>query len=170
MISVRTANEADAELIADMSRETFYETFASQNTKENMDRFMQEVFTKEGLMKEVGAEGNYFLLAYDGDTPVGYVRMRDGDKYPAFENKPSIEVARIYAVTSSIGKGVGRALIKKWIEMAEKLQRKNIWPGVWEHNQRAVDFYTKWGFIKFGTHVFQLGNDPQTDWLMMKEI
>ena len=71
MITVRNATLKDAELIADMSRQTFYDSFAKENTKEDMDKFMNEQFTKAALMKEVGAERNIFLLACDGDDPVG---------------------------------------------------------------------------------------------------
>lgn len=170
MITVRTADIKDAELIADMSRQTFFETFASQNTKEDMDKFMNETFTKKALMKEVDTAGNYFLLAYDGETPVGYVRMREGEIRPEFEGKSSVEIARIYALASSIGKGVGSALIKKCIEIAGEMKKEIVWLGVWEKNQRAIEFYGKWGFEKFGTHVFLLGNDPQADWLMKKEL
>ena len=52
-IIIRLANENDAELVADLSRQTFYESFAGDNTKENMDKFMNEQFTKEKLIDEV---------------------------------------------------------------------------------------------------------------------
>jgi hypothetical protein len=78
MITVRIASATDAKLIADLSRKTFYEAFAKKNTKENMEKFLNESFTKEALIKEVGAEGNIFLQDYVGETPVGYVRIRDG--------------------------------------------------------------------------------------------
>jgi diamine N-acetyltransferase len=41
---------------------------------------------------------------------------------------------------------------------------------VWEFNERAIRFYEKHGFEKFGEHVFMLGNDPQIDWLLKKRI
>jgi hypothetical protein len=71
-IVVREATVADAEILADLSRETFYETFAADNTKEDMDKFMNEQFTREALMKEVGAEENFFLLAFADDEVAGY--------------------------------------------------------------------------------------------------
>ena len=167
---IKEALQDDAALIADISRQTFYETFAPDNSKENMDTFMNEVFTKEALIKEVGAEGNIFMLAYDDEAPVGYVRLREGEKRTEFGNQPSVEIARIYAVTSSIGKGVGSALMKKCLEIAAETGKKIIWLGVWEKNQLAINFYHKWGFEKFATHIFPLGSDLQTDWLMKKEI
>ena len=169
-ISISKASVKDAEVIARLSRQTFYDAFAADNTKENMDKFMQEQFSKEELMKEVTDMNGIFFLAYDEDNAVGYVRMREGEKYAEFKNAPSIEIARIYALQSAIGKGVGSALIKLCIETAKELNKKILWLGVWEHNKRAIDFYSKWGFEKFGEHTFVLGDDPQTDWLMKKII
>jgi ribosomal protein S18 acetylase RimI-like enzyme len=168
MITIRFATTADTELIADMSRQTFYETFAASNTKENMDMFMNETFTKEALMKEVGMPGSIFFLAYDGDEPVGYVRMRQSANSPELVN--AIEIARIYATTNAIGKGVGKILMQQCIAIAMEKKMNTIWLGVWEHNRRAIEFYTKWGFEKFATHVFMLGADAQTDWLMKKSL
>jgi ribosomal protein S18 acetylase RimI-like enzyme len=169
-IFIRPAKLVDAELIANLSRQTFYETFASANTEENMNMFMNEQFSKEILMKEVGAGGNIFLLASDATETLGYVLMREGTQYAEFGNSTSIEIVRIYALQAAIGKGIGSALIKKCIELAKELKKEIIWLGVWEHNKRAIDFYMKWGFEKFSEHKFILGEDVQTDWLMKKKL
>jgi ribosomal protein S18 acetylase RimI-like enzyme len=153
-----------------MSRQTFYDTFATSNTKEDMDKFMSEQFGRETLIKEVGAPGNLFLLAYDGDEPLGYVRIREGEKRPEFNNHSSIEIARIYATQPSIGKGVGKVLMEECIRIAKEMNRDIIWLGVWEKNHRAIEFYRKWGFEKFAEHDFLLGNDVQTDWLMSRRL
>jgi ribosomal protein S18 acetylase RimI-like enzyme len=167
---IRYATGEDAELIADLSRKTFYETFGYVNTKENMDKFMNEQFSREKLMKEVTEPGNTFLLAFDGETPVGYVGMREGNRFPEFEGKDSIEIARIYAVNTYIGTGVGQQLMRQCIFIAKELKKEILWLGVWEKNPRAIAFYTKWGFEKFGEHNFLLGDDLQKDWLLMKKL
>ena len=169
-IEIRPAQKRDAALIADMSRQAFYDSFADSNTQEDMQKFMNEQFTRDDLIEEVQTDNGIFFLAYNENEPSGYVRMHDGEYYDAFGKRSSIEIVRIYAVKSSIGKGVGSALMKSCIETASQLNRQIIWLGVWENNTRAIDFYIKWGFIKFGQHNFTLGNDVQTDWLMMKEI
>lgn len=167
-IRIKEASTADAGLIADLSRQTFYDSFAGDNTPENMDQFMKEQFTREKLMEEVGVVGNIFLLAYAGDEVVGYVRLRETTNPLLIANGPAIEIARIYAMHHSIGKGVGSALMQRCIEIAREKNTQVIWLGVWEKNQKAITFYTKWGFEKFSEHVFMLGNDAQTDWLMKK--
>ena len=167
-VLIRKATDKEAAIIATLSRKTFFETFAAHNSIADMNKFMNEQFTEELLMNEVVEGNGYFYIAYDGGEAVGYARMRDGEKHDAFENKPSIEIARIYAVKESIGKGVGSALITKCLQEAKRLQRQITWLGVWEKNDRAIRFYEKWGFKKFGEHPFLLGDDKQTDWLMMR--
>jgi ribosomal protein S18 acetylase RimI-like enzyme len=169
-IVIKEATIADAALIADLSRQTFYETFAGDNTKENMDQFMNEQFNRQKLIEEVGREGNVFLLAYQDDEVLGYARMQENSHPLLTANGPAIEIARIYAVQKSIGKGIGKALMQQCINTAKERNTRIIWLGVWEKNHRAIAFYTKYGFEKFGDHVFMLGNDAQTDWLMKKSL
>jgi diamine N-acetyltransferase len=165
-ISVRVANGQDAPLIADLSRATFYDAFADANTKENMDKFLNEQFTRESLISEVTQPGNIFLLAEFDNEPAGYARLREDNNPPKLAGKATLEIARIYAVKKFIGAGVGSALMKRSIAIGRQLGKEYIWLGVWEKNERAIAFYRKWGFEKFGEHPFILGRDVQTDWLM----
>ncbi len=168
-ITIRAATKDDAVLIADISRQTFYETFAADNTKENMDKFLNEQFTSTQLISELSKPDNYFFLAYANDEVAGYLKLRE-NKQTLLKDKPSIEISRIYAIKKMIGKGIGKLLIEKSIDFAKQKQKQIIWLGVWEKNQRAIDFYNKWGFEKFGEQNFLLGTDLQTDLLMKKEL
>ena len=100
--SIREATAADAALIADLSRQTFYDTFAAENTPENMQLFLDEQFTRGRLMMEVGRKGNTFLLAYSGTEVAGYVKLRDTHTPQALSGIPSIEIARLYACSEEL--------------------------------------------------------------------
>jgi ribosomal protein S18 acetylase RimI-like enzyme len=169
-ITIHTASKELAVLIADLSRQTFYETFAKYNSKANLDKFMNEQFTKKALMDEVGAPNNIFLLAYHNSKVAGYARLREYNIHPGIGTIHALEIARLYAVSSMIGKGVGSALMKKSIEIAKEKNKKCVWLGVWQQNHRAISFYFRWGFEIFATHDFLLGDDVQKDWLMKKMI
>jgi diamine N-acetyltransferase len=170
-ISIRVAGKADAPLIAGLSRRTFYDTFAPFNTRENMDQFLDVQFTREQLMEEVGAPRNTFLLAYLDGMPAGYARLYDGSELPReLAGTSAIEISRIYCDKTAIGQGVGKALMNACLETGRQKGKEWIWLCVWEHNQRAIDFYTKTGFTKFGQHIFILGQDLQNDWSMKKKL
>lgn len=194
-IWIRLAGPADAALVADISRRTFIDSFGAHNTKENMDLFLSQQFTREMQMAEVGAPGRIFLLAFCGDEPAGYASMREGNPLPlssadspgpeassahpyARESAASahpagtdaIEILQIYSEQNMIGKGVGKALMERCLEVGRERNNEWIWLGVWEHNSRAIAFYRKFGFERFGEHVFMVGHDPQTDWWMNRKI
>ncbi|MEQ1796823.1 MAG: GNAT family N-acetyltransferase [Lacibacter sp.] len=169
-IIIRIANPDDAELIAEMSRITFYDAFAKDNSKEDMDFFLNEQFTKAALKKEVEEANGIFMLAYVNNDAAGYARMRLKNSENILAEESAIEIARIYAMPSAIGKGVGSALMQKCIDVAAEQNKTVIWLGVWEKNERAIAFYTRWGFNKFSEHSFLLGSDLQTDWLMKRTV
>jgi ribosomal protein S18 acetylase RimI-like enzyme len=81
-----------------------------------------------------------------------------------------LEISRIYVVKEKIGTGVGKALLEFAISFAQQCNKELVYLGVWEHNKKAIDFYERFGFTKFGEHIFMVGNDPQTDWLFKKNL
>jgi ribosomal protein S18 acetylase RimI-like enzyme len=169
-LTIRAATKADAELIADLSRQTFYDTFHKDNTAEDMEKFLNEQFTRGKLLLEVGQAGVDFFLAYFGSEVAGYLKLRDTKKPALLKNARSLEIARLYATQSMIGKGVGKALMQKSIDEAKLRNCEVVWLGVWEANDRAIAFYKNWGFEKFDEQEFHLGNDVQRDWLMKKVL
>lgn len=169
-LKIKTAQPGDAALIADISRETFYDTFAPFNTKEDMDKFMAEQFTRESLMREVEQAENIFLLLMDEEHPLGYLKLKKRADLEEFPGTPAAELARIYIRQSGQGKGGGKILMQAAIDLALSLNARLLWLGVWEKNEKAIRFYRQWGFEKFGEHTFLLGNDKQTDWLLAKRL
>lgn len=169
MIQIRQATLSDAALIAAMSRETFYDTFAEFNRKEDMDLFLAGPFAADTLMAEVGRPGHFFFIAWDGDQPAGYVFLKD-EMHPHIPNENAVEISRLYAKKAFIGKGIGKALMQCAVAHAVAENKTFIWLGVWEHNLRAIGFYQSFGFEKFSEHDFILGKDVQRDWLMRLKI
>jgi ribosomal protein S18 acetylase RimI-like enzyme len=169
-IKIREAGPADAEFVADMARRTFIDSFAHHNSEENMRIFLEEQNPKERQMAEVGAAGRHFLIAYFGEEPAGYVSLRIVHPPKELQGEKAIEIVQIYSEKKLIGKGVGAALMQAALELAQQKGFDWVWLGVWEHNHRAQAFYRKWGFERFGDHVFFVGLDAQTDWWMRKRL
>ena len=169
-IFIREAGPADAALVTDIARRTFVDSFAEQNTAENMRIFLEEQNPREKQMAEVGAPGRHFLLAYIGDELAGYVSLRVAGAPAELQGEKAIEIVQLYSEKKMIGKGVGPALMQAALDLAQKMGFGWVWLGVWEENHRAHAFYRKWGFERFGEHVFFVGLDAQTDWWMKKKL
>ena len=168
-ITIKAATPADAEEIALFSRKSFYESFADQNTEENMEKFMLQ-FSVNSLVEEVKNPDNIFITALKNDVIIGYVKLNKSGKSVELADEKAIEIARIYIDKTMTGQGIGNKLMKYSLDLIKDLKANTAWLGVWENNKNAIAFYAKWGFERFGEHIFMLGDDPQTDWLLKKEI
>ncbi|MDD5370547.1 MAG: GNAT family N-acetyltransferase [Anaerolineaceae bacterium] len=169
-ITIRRALPADAELLARMGRQTFFDSFAADNTPENMAAYLDSAFSPKIQAAELADPHSTFLIAEVEEIPVGYARLFAGPPPEAVTAPGPVELVRIYAVKDWIGRGVGAALMQACLEEAAYQDYRTIWLGVWQRNPRALAFYEKWGFERAGTHTFQLGNEAQTDWIMQRPI
>jgi ribosomal protein S18 acetylase RimI-like enzyme len=167
--TTRIATTSDVDLLRELGVKTFSDTFREFNTPENMRIYLMKNFSRQQIEEEVTDPAGEFLLVYDGDVCVGYARMRTS-KTPNELVAPAVEIERLYAVKEYIGKNVGGALMNSCLARAKEKKFKTVWLGVWEKNIRAIRFYEKYGFAKFGDHIFMLGDDAQTDWLMKKNV
>src|SRR5579863_6235486 len=119
-IRIQVAGPEDAALVADVSRRTFYDTFARYNTEENMRMYLDEQFPRERQMAEVGAPGRVFLLAFYGDEPAGYASLRLGEPPHGLVDEHAIEIVQLYSEQKMIGKGVGSALMQACLDVARQ--------------------------------------------------
>jgi ribosomal protein S18 acetylase RimI-like enzyme len=170
MFTIRFATIADAETLALLGAKTFSETFGIHNTVEDMKLYVDKTFTTEQVKKEIEDAATAFIIAHDNDTVVGYAKLKTGKTPKELGATDGIEIERIYSAQEYIGKKVGQSLMQACIELAKSRGHHTLWLGVWEHNPRAIAFYEKWGFKKFGSHPFLLGTDLQTDFLMKKQL
>lgn len=151
-------------------RQTFYETFADSNTESDMKQFLDTAYSSEKLESEISDKDSRTFLAVENGEAQGYLKLNKGTAQTEkiFEN--ALEIQRIYILKKAKGKGIGTKFMRLAEETARKLNLPVIWLGVWEHNEAAKEFYAKKGFIRFSQHTFTVGTDPQTDWLLKKEL
>ena len=169
-ISVRTCTAKDIDVLLALSIKTFRDTFDEFNSPENMIRYINGTFTKKIIEHEMKQPGTVFFLAVDDRRAAGYAKIRTSHPPHGLDAKSSLEIERLYVHREYLGKRVGHLLMQTCFAYARKKEARTLWLGVWEHNERAISFYEKNGFAKFGEHVFMLGDDAQTDWLMKKDL
>lgn len=169
LITIREANKDEAALIAKISRSTFQETFGPVNTEKDMQLFLDEQFTMQQLVEEVGKPGHRHFLAWYQDQPAGYLFIKYRS-HPALLTDAAIEISRIYCLAAFQGKGIGKALMLEAMKEGRTNDCSTVWLGVWKENKKALTFYQSFGFDIFGTTDFLLGMDMQQDWLMQCSI
>jgi len=167
---IRHAEADDAGLLAELGARLFSETFAAYNTPEDMAAYLAASFGQAQQAAELSDPCSTFLIAEIDGVAVGYARLYSGAAPDGVADEKPIELARLYASQEWFGRGVGSALMRVCIDEAQQQRYRTLWLGVWEHNNRARAFYRKWKFREVGEHIFQLGDDSQTDILMERSI
>lgn len=156
--------------LAEIGRRTFAETFLADNTAEDMKKFLTETYDPKRLTAELQDPDSITFLAYEGDTVLGYLKLNRGAAQTEEGFANSLEIQRIYVAKEAKGQGVGSHFMDLAEMQAKKWNLSYLWLGVWEHNPKAIRFYENKGFSKFSEHVFVVGDDRQTDWLMRKDL
>lgn len=170
MIEIKKAVLADLKIIQNISKQSFTETFAAINSPENMEKYLEESFNTTQLTSEISNPESPFYIAFWEKEPVGYLKLNFGNAQTESIKDNAIEIQRIYVLQAFHGKKIGQILLDEAIKIAHQEAVEYIWLGAYEENHRAIQFYTKNGFITFDKHIFTLGNDQQTDLLMKLNI
>jgi ribosomal protein S18 acetylase RimI-like enzyme len=169
-ITIKRATSQDVHALQKIGRQTFFETFSSGNTEENMKVYLEEGFSILKLTSELENKNSQFYFAILDHDIIGYLKLNVGPSQTELKDKGALEIERIYVLQDFHGKKVGQLLYEKAISVAKELKADYVWLGVWEKNQRAIRFYEKNGFVEFDKHIFRLGNDEQTDIMMRLKI
>jgi diamine N-acetyltransferase len=160
----------DVNLLRQISRQTFYETFAEGNSEADMQHYLNKSFSIEQLTTELTNENSSFYFATFNNQVIGYLKVNSGSAQTELQDDQALEIERFYVTKEFHGKNIGQLLYNQVIQIANQKKTSYVWLGVWEKNTRAIRFYKKNGFMEFGTHIFKLGNDAQTDILMKLDL
>lgn len=171
-LKIRFGTPADAAMLAEIGRKSFLDAFADhpKNAPADMEIFIKQAFGTAIQARELDDEKTVYLIAEIGGAIAGYAKLHKDAKEEMVTGGKCLEIARFYMLTEQIGRGIAGKLMQTVLEFAHENGFETIWLGVWEFNARAQKFYRKWGFEHVGTHVFQFGNDPQTDWVWQRKV
>jgi diamine N-acetyltransferase len=168
---IRRGTPADAAPLAEFGARTFRETFAADNTVEDMAKHLASAWSPSLQEAELRDPLLDTLLAVDsGGALAGFAQLRAAHAPACVPTRKPIELKRFYVDRPWQGRGLARELMAEVERVARRNGARELWLGVWERNQRAQAFYRKCGFEKVGTQIFVVGDDPQTDHVMLRSL
>lgn len=168
--TIKSITTNDVEKLQEVSRETFKDTFDDYTAPDDMKRFLKEDYETSKLIKEIENPNSRFFFLMVSDEVAGYLKINVGDAQTEHLKENALEVERIYLLPSFQHKGLGNVLLDYAEDTARKEGYDYMWLGVYEKNINAQHFYKHHGFEKVSEHTFQVGSDPQTDWLLLKKL
>ena len=169
-MTIRTATGADAPALADLARQTFFDTFAADNNPDDMALYLQQAFGVEQQGREI-ADPSITTLVVDADGAlIAYAQIKNDHVPDGVSDPAALELSRLYVRHGWHGRGVAQHLMARVFDESRRRGANTLWLGVWERNHRARAFYAKCGFRDVGDHIFLFGTDPQTDLVMQASL
>ncbi|RMB56964.1 GNAT family N-acetyltransferase [Dokdonia sinensis] len=158
------------DLLATFGRRTFYEAFHQDNNPADLEMYLEYAFAKAQLQRELSNPDCHFFFAYYRDQHVGYLKINTEIAQNEYKTNISAELERIYVDAKHQRKGIGKQLLDFAENYARERDMQYLWLGVWERNPNAIRLYQRCGYEKIDTHIYVIGTDPQTDYIMRKNL
>src|SRR5947209_3292502 len=84
-VTIRRANPEDAGLLAELGARTFAETFAADNTSEDMVAYIAASFNLTRQTDELADTASTFFIAEVGGIAAGYAKLHTGEPEEGIE-------------------------------------------------------------------------------------
>ncbi len=167
---VRAVIGNDILALQKISKNTFLETFASEESSSDIAQYVEESFSVASLSAELANPVSRFFFSEIENEVVGYLKVNLGSEQIEESLGQAVEIERLYVLSPYHGDNVGRLLFEKSVEIAKQHNASSLWLGVWEGNERALGFYHKNGFVEFDKRDFKFGQDEAVNLLMKLEL
>src|SRR5687768_17901097 len=86
-LMIRRANHEDAGLLAELGARTFSETFAADNSPEDMAAYLAESFNPARQTAELNDPASIFFIAEVGELAAGYAQLHAGEAAEGVEGR-----------------------------------------------------------------------------------
>jgi GNAT superfamily N-acetyltransferase len=167
---IRPASVDDVPALCQLGAATFRETYTAISDPGAVDAYATENFTPAKVEAWFRQPCAHTLIALADDRPAGYAHLRHA-KVPACVDDPkAIELSRLYLLASAQGGGLGSAMMTVILSQAAALEARTIWLGAYDRNVKALDFYTRHGFVHVGSHAFEFGGVIHADPVLTRRV
>ncbi len=167
--SIERASVQHAEILSEIGGDTFYETFRPYNTESDILQYIKKAYAIDVIEHNLINPNIAYYLCYDDEQVIGYIKLIHDATYKGLSEK-CIELEKIYILGSYFGSGAGKLLMQKAIQHSRENGFESLFLGVWQENERAINFYKKVGFEVFETRQFQLGESLCDDYMMKLKL
>src|SRR5688572_4224480 len=112
-LHIRIAVPFDAEAIATLAAETFWDTYNGSIDHGDIWSFIRVNFTPEKIRQDINSNSGVYVIAEGDDKQaVGYAKISTDYLPPKLRGKRALEINKIYVATKSKGQGVGFKLME----------------------------------------------------------
>jgi len=156
MTSIIKAKKENAQLLSEIAKFSFIESHGNSAKSEDIDLYVTEKYSDKVFKEELSDPKNIYHIIYYNDHPAGYSKIIFDTPYPGSPIKNITKLERLYLLKEFYNLKLGSALFQLNIDLSKRNDQIGTWLFVWKENQRAVNFYTKNGFMVIGSRDFKI--------------
>lgn len=169
-LTIRRAIAADAGPLSELALRSFLDAFAAQNDPDDVAVYTSRAYGLAQQAAEIANPGVVTLIGEVDGRMAAYAQVRWIAPGPGVTGPEPVELMRFYVDAVWHGRGIAHRMMDAALATAREMGARTLWLAVWEHNPRAMAFYTKRGFRVVGAQDFWMGRELQNDFTMMRPL
>jgi len=171
MSAFRIAVAEDAAALAEFMSRNFVATYGHCSTPANIAATVEKHYGLAAQQRQLADRARLNLVMESEGVLAGHAQLHFGGDAPApVRPLPTCEIARFYIDTVFHGRGLAQQMMAQVRRLASARGSRSLWLSVWQEQPQAIRFYEKEGFRIAGKLVFEIGDDPKDDWLMLSPL
>lgn len=168
MILLRDAVPEDAESLARLGRDSFCHAFEHLYRPQDLQPFLEEVYSVEAVAREIADPGIRHQLTQDapGAAPSAFIKVKYESPYAEHSSaKNPLCLGQLYTDPARTGEGLGAALMDWCLDLAKQRGCDAVQLSVYSDNPGAQRFYQRYGFKKIADISFWVGEQRDHEFL-----
>ena len=139
MLNISQLTKDDIIIVHQLAKSIWPDAFKDILKPDQIEYMLDWMYNVQTLTEQVQTGHLYYMITLDG-IPKGFVGLE-----PNYPDVGTLRMHKLYVESSTHGKGLGKALLEKAIQIGKDLDVATINLNVNRFN-KAVDFYKSQGF------------------------
>jgi len=167
--TIRKADVADAKFISLLAKINFSEVYGNLfHSKKNLRTYINKVFSIEKMTTSLEKEENIFWIAFIGDLPIGYAKLKKNSPVPNTNFTNAAELQKVYILKEYKIDNNDRQLKADFFKEIQQLRIHRVWLKELHTNEKTLNFYRTHDFHKYDSHSFSIEKEDFVFNIMMK--
>ena len=156
MISITPATRNDVLILVDIGYAEVEAAHRDSCAPHHLKEYLDTHYHDAAIREEILNPRHHYVVMRCYDEPIGFSKLVLNQVHPNIALEPCAKLDRIYVKQTFQGKQFGAALLQYNIDFALANQQQGLWLYTWIGNEKAIQFYRKFGFNIIGSHWFKV--------------
>lgn len=147
--------------VAGLAEKIWHECFTEIISAGQIDYMVEKFQSIAAMTDQIENQGYTYLAVRDNGELCGYIGVKP-------ESDDRFFLSKLYLRADKRGKGIASEMLKRVFDEARSQGKKRVYLTVNKHNDHAVAFYKKTGFVIADTAVTDIGSGYVMDDFIME--